>query len=384
MFPMDTMVTFKLPGSSFLPQGAGKLKARQRTLTFASLFMLSHRLNRMKSLGSSGPRLLRHARSPGQLGKQIQRGKTLGQRDDGLHLTPSRRVIVTVLINAIALLVLVGCNSGSATTASHRDNITGELTVFAAASLAKVFPQVAEAFQRENPGVSVSFNFAGSQRLRTQLEFGARADVFASADQKQMDLAGNAGLLSGQAVSFATNRLVVIVPTASGRGSTTRTTIVQGLGDLAGDGVKLALALPEVPAGGYARVVLRNLEADIDALGPGYAGRVLANVVSLETNVRGVVQKVVLDEVDAGIVYWTDARAEFVANTLTVLPIPQGSNVPAVYPMAVLADSANPALAEAFLRFTLDETGQAILREHGFGPRVAAAVADQPAGPAGR
>jgi len=225
-----------------------------------------------------------------------------------------------------------------------------ELTVFAAASLGNAFPEIADAFVAEHPGASVTFNFAGSQRLRTQLDFGARADVFASADP----------------APFAGNSLVVIVPVPGTLAGLNSAVTIQRLEDLAGNGVKLALALPEVPAGRYALALLRNLEAQYPALEPGYASRVMDNVVTLEPNVRGVLQKVALGEVDAGIVYRTDAATEYAAGKVQVVSIPQGSNIVAEYPIAVLRDAANPVLAKEFARFLLGERAQAILKSYGF------------------
>ena len=241
-----------------------------------------------------------------------------------------------------------------------------ELTVFAAASLGNAFPEIADAFVAEHPGASVTFNFAGSQRLRTQLDFGARADVFASADRQQMDLAVEAGLIAGNPAPFAGNSLVVIVPVPGTLAGLNSAVTIQRLEDLAGNGVKLALALPEVPAGRYALALLRNLEAQYPALEPGYASWVMDNVVTLEPNVRGVLQKVALGEVDAGIVYRTDAATEYAAGKVQVVSIPQGSNIVAEYPIAVLRDAANPVLAKEFARFLLGERAQAILKSYGF------------------
>lgn len=242
------------------------------------------------------------------------------------------------------------------------------LTVFAAASLANAFPEIADAFVEEHPGASITFNFAGSQRLRTQLDFGAGADIFASADRRQMDLAVEAGLVSGDPFPFAGNSLEVIAPLVREPGKTNSAARVQGPGSLAENGVKLALALPEVPAGGYARDLLRNLEADVLALGPGYTSRVLDNVVTLEPNVRGVLQKVALGEVDAGIVYRTDAVTEYAAGKVAAVYIPEDSNIVAEYPIAVLSDSANPGLAEEFAWFVLGQQAQGILVSYGFLP----------------
>ena len=239
--------------------------------------------------------------------------------------------------------------------------------VFAAASLSNLFPQVATAFQQQHPGVSVKFNFAGSQRLRTQLEHGARADVFASADQDQMELAMESGLLSGEPVPFASNRMVVIVPQGDRLEDPATRTTVRSLEDLANPGVKLVVALPAVPAGKYALEAIQRLGNADNGFPSDYSQRVRANVVSQEPNVRGVVQKVVLNEVDAGVVYQTDARVEHVASKVTAIQIPDWANPSASYPIGVLRDAAEPDLAGAFVEFLRSPEGQLILSGHGFG-----------------
>jgi len=285
---------------------------------------------------------------------------------------------------ATMLLLIAGCSSGPALPTGPSGVPTGELVVFAAASLADIFPEIADAFQRAHPGTSVHFSFAGSQRLRAQLEYGAKADVFASADPRQMDLAMGSQLISGSPVQFASNRLVVITPLADGPDTPANGARVRELGDLAREGVKLALALPEVPVGVYTRAVLQNLADRADEFGPDYPERVLANAVTLELNVRGVVQKVILGEVDAGVVYWTDTRTAYASSRVAVLPIPKGANIVAGYPIATLRDSANPALGEAFLRFILMEQSQTILRGHGFGAPAALESFQQRPGAIGR
>ena len=234
-----------------------------------------------------------------------------------------------------------------------------QITVFAASSLAEAFTELAYAFEEEYPGFSVILNFDGSQRLRFQLEHGARADVFASADQRQMELAQDAGLLAGDAIKFASNRPVVIVPKReAGDGAPS----VQSIADLSSEGVKLALAHEEVPAGRYAREVIRQLAAD-PSLGPEYADRVLANVVTDEPNVRNVLQKVALGEVDAGFVYYSDAQ---VASDVLVIQIPDEASVAAVYTIAVLDSSNIPEAAEEFIGYVMSGAGQDILLRHGF------------------
>ena len=173
------------------------------------------------------------------------------------------------------------------------------LTVFAAASLAESFQALAAAFEDEHPGIKVAFNFAGSQTLRTQLEHGAEADVFASANWQHMAQVKESGLLGNVPEYFAANRLAVAVPVDSDA--------VQALADLARPGVSIAIAAEEVPAGAYTRESLDLLAAS-DAFPGDYASAVLSNVVTNETSVRGVAQKVALGEVDAGIVV-RDRRA---------------------------------------------------------------------------
>ncbi len=205
----------------------------------------------------------------------------------------------------------------------------------------------------------MKLDFGGSQRLRSQLEFGAKADVFASADNLQMDQAVAAGLTIGPAAEFAANTLVVIAMPEG---------LVRDLADLARPGVRLILAHGSVPVGSYSRRALRNLAQD-DTLGLGsrFEEDVLANLVSEEPNVRNVVQKVVLGEVDAGIVYQTDVTVARTAGVVRVIPIPSASNVSAQYPIAVLRHASEAGLAREFVRFVLSEAGQRRLKEYGFG-----------------
>jgi molybdate transport system substrate-binding protein len=170
----------------------------------------------------------------------------------------------------------------------------GELTVFAAASLTEAF--------RELAGTTVRFNFAGSQQLALQIEQGARADVFASADQRWMDYARERNLIEGESRVFVHNRLVAIVPKAN-------PARIRGLEDLARRGVKLVVGAEAVPVGRYSREVIRNL-GGVRGFPPGYADRVFANVVSQEENVKSVVAKVQLGEADAGFVYRSDVTPQ--------------------------------------------------------------------------
>ena len=255
------------------------------------------------------------------------------------------------LILGLSLFLGAGCGGSSPER---------ELVVYAASSLTEAFQEMGEAFEAKNAGVRLVFNFAGSATLRTQLQEGARADVFASADERQMELAMEAELVSDTtaAVAFASNTLVVAVSTLSER--------VRTLADLGSPGVLLVLALPTVPVGAYAREWFQRMD-NLAEYGPDFSSRVLANVVSEETNVRGVLAKVSLGEADAGIVYATDVAARS-GDRVRAIPIPRAMNVVAVYPVALLRESREPELAQTFVDYLLSPEGQAVLRAYGFGP----------------
>lgn len=265
----------------------------------------------------------------------------------------------------IALLVLTSCApqpvaspqaDTPAATAAATDlpAESVDLTVFAAASLTDAFTEIGQAFDATHPEANTVFNFGGSQNLRTQLEQGAQADVFASANKKEMDAAISSGLVvSGTEQVFLNNHLVVILPAANPGA-------IQSLEDLARPGLKLVLAAEEVPVGNYARQALEKLDATYDG---DYKQAVLANVVSNEDNVKQVVAKVQLGEADAGIVYSSDAIA---VPDLKTIVIPPDANVVAKYPIALLKAAPSPALAQEFVDFVLSPEGQSILKKWGF------------------
>ena len=231
------------------------------------------------------------------------------------------------------------------------------LTVYAAASLTRAFADLGDTLQGLTPGLKVTFNFAGSQQLALQIEQGAPADVFASADQRWMSQLVDSGLVEGVPAVFAHNRLVVITP---------RVGAVRRLEDLARPGVELVLAADAVPVGRYARQALAAL-ARLPEFGPGFDRRVLANLVSDEENVKAVVAKVQLGEADAGIVYLSDVTAE-VAPQVARIYIPDAANVIADYPVAVLRHAPHPDAARAFVGLLLSPTGRAVLRAGGLIP----------------
>ena len=232
------------------------------------------------------------------------------------------------------------------------------LTVFAAASLSEAFRELGEEFQRRE-GLAVRFNFAGSQQLVTQLEQGAGADVFASADLRWMRAIETRGLAQGKAQPFAGNVLVVLVPNSN-------PARIHAPLDLARAGVRLVLAAENVPAGAYSREALRRLAGE-PGYPPDFARRVLANVVSHEDNVRGVVGKVQLGEADAGMCYRSDV-SRVVAKHVRTIEIPGAANVRASYPIAILRDARHAEAARRFVALVMSADGQLILARHGFLP----------------
>jgi molybdate transport system substrate-binding protein len=260
----------------------------------------------------------------------------------------------------ISWLILIVLTLGAcAPVTSGATSVSGQLrtlNVFAAASLTDAFTEIGEQFKTAHPDVTILFNFAGSQALRTQIEEGAPADVFASASKTEMDtLVAGAHVVEETPQIFSNNKLVVILPADNAA-------VLENLESLANSGVKLVLAAEEVPVGKYTRQALDQMNAQF---GSDFKDRVLANVVSNEDNVKQVVAKVQLGEADAGIVYTSDAIA---VPELKTLEIPAEVNMIAEYPIATLAQSANTDLADAFVAYVLSEEGQAILQKWGFAP----------------
>ena len=236
------------------------------------------------------------------------------------------------------------------------------LEVYAAASLADAFTELGRLFEQRQPGIHVRFNFAGSQQLATQIEQGAAADLFASADERWMDYAKERGLVVGEPEMFVRNRLVVIVPK-------TNPARIGRLQDLAKSGIKLVLAADAVPVGRYSRIVIRNL-SHTDGFAADFAPRVMKNVVSEEENVKSVVSKVQLGEADAGFVYRSDISPAM-ARYVRVYEVPASANVVATYPIALIKDAPAPEAAKAFMNLVLSPEGQQVLERHGLVPLAA-------------
>ncbi len=257
------------------------------------------------------------------------------------------------LVIVLACALGPQCASGAARAGATEKHT---LHVFAAASLADAFAEVAHSLESSRPGLTVRLNLAGSQQLAIQIEQGAGADVFASADERWIAYASTRGLLAGEPALFARNRLVVIVPR-------TNPARIQRLADLARGGVKLVLGADAVPVGRYSRVALQNL-AGMPGFGRDFATRTLRNVVSEEENVKSVVGKVQLGEADAGIVYRSDVTPA-IARFVRVLELPEAANVIARYPIALVRNGSEPVAAQAFVDLLLSPEGQRMLERHG-------------------
>lgn len=253
----------------------------------------------------------------------------------------SRRI--SFMVSALALL-LAACGSSNGTAASTPTPLTGNISVFAAASLTASFNALGKSFQTAHSGVTVQFNFAGTPTLVTQIEQGAPADVFASADSTNMTKLTNDGFTTGTSQVFAHNQLEIVVGPGNPKGIT-------GLADLAKPGVIYITEAPTVPAGAYALQALAK------------AG-VTVTPKSLETAVTGVISKIELGEADAGIVYTTDVAAS--GSKVQGVPIPDADNVVATYPIVAVKGAQNLAVANAFIAYVVSAAGQSTLASFGF------------------
>jgi molybdate transport system substrate-binding protein len=228
------------------------------------------------------------------------------------------------------------------------------LTVFAASSLSDAFTDLGKQYEAANPGWKVTFNFGGSSQLRTQIDQGAPADVFASADYSQMESLVKTKRV-GAPQTIARNRLTIVIP-ARNPGK------IRSAQDLTRKGLRFVTTAENVPIGRYTQEVLDKLSG-VRFYNAGFAEKVNANVVSREANVRSVLAKVELGEADAAIVYESDART---SNKVRTVEIPRQANVTALYPIAVVLDSAHPKEAERFYKLVLSHRGSRTLRRYGF------------------
>lgn len=259
--------------------------------------------------------------------------------DDGVPTTRCAFRVSPVALVVLAL-TMVGCGSDG------EQNATTTLTVYAAASLTGTFTELGDQFEATHPGVAVSFSFGGSSDLVSQIQNGAPADVFASADIKNMEKLTDDGLEATPPVPFAANTLTIITPPDNpGK--------VNGLDDLADDDLAIALCAPEVPCGSAARSVSAT------------AGVTVAPDTE-EQSVKDVVAKVAAGEADAGLVYVTDAQAA--ADTVAAISFPEAASQVNLYPVTTIKASEHLELATEFTGFLTTDGAQAVLAAAGFAP----------------
>ncbi|RKN35571.1 molybdate ABC transporter substrate-binding protein [Micromonospora musae] len=256
-----------------------------------------------------------------------------------------RTVLATVA--ALAVVGLAGCGGEDSTgtqPGNANSGVTGDVTVFAAASLTESFTKLGKDFEAANPGTTVTYSFAGSSALATQINQGAPADVFASAAPANMKTVTDEGNGDGTPTTFVKNQLVIAVPKGNPGG-------ISGLRDLTEPDVKVALCAEQVPCGAAAKKAL-------DAAG------VELTPVTLEQDVKAALSKVKLGEVDAALVYRTDAKSA--AADVDGVEFPESAGAINEYPIVVLKNAPNKPAAQAFVEYVLSDPGRAVLTTAGF------------------
>jgi molybdate transport system substrate-binding protein len=272
-----------------------------------------------------------------------------------------RALARALTIWTVTVVGLTSCGGGTGADAGDEGGGRGEeqstLTVFAASSLTDAFGELAKTFEERNPGVEVRQSFESSSTLLTQIQQGARADVFATAADEELDAAVDDGLVAREPEVFARNREVILVPQANPAN-------IRGMEDLAKPGVKLVLAEEGVPAADYALEILRKANP---VYGADFKQDVLSNVVSRESDVRASVSRVALGDADATFGYASDYTPD-IRDQIRVIQIPEDINIIATYPMATLKGAQSPELARRWENLVLSDDGQRGLEKWGFEP----------------
>ncbi|WP_420180866.1 molybdate ABC transporter substrate-binding protein [Paenarthrobacter sp. TA1.8] len=260
---------------------------------------------------------------------------------------------ITILLAIGALAAgLAGCGGGNAapaatgtTRSTESTTLSGTVTVFAAASLKSTFTKIAADFEAANPGTKVTLNFAGSSDLVTQITQGAPADVFASADTKNMTKLIDAKLIDGTPTNFATNVLQIAVPPSNPAS-------ISSFADLSKPGVKVVVCAPEVPCGSATETIQMA------------AGTTLTPV-SEESSVSDVLGKVTSQEADAGLVYVSDVKTA--GDKVKGIPFTESDNAVNTYPVATVGATQNKDVAQAFIAAVTGAAGKKVLTDAGFG-----------------
>lgn len=282
-------------------------------------------------------------------------------------MRPRLSVLALVVVFLIAACSSSGAGSPAASTPVGTATATApsdvpsaeavELTVYGAASLKGALDKAKTAYEAITPGATLTISTDASSALETKIEQGAPADIFLSADQTNPKKLLDAGLADGAPVTFAGNKLIIVVPADNKAGITSPA-------DLAKPGIKIIAAGDEVPITKYAKQLVTDL-AKVAGYPADFETAYAANVASQEDNVKALIAKIELGEGDAGIVYVTDAKA---SNKVRTVDVPDSANVPATYDGVVVKASKNPTAAKAFLDWFAGPDGQAILGGLGFQP----------------
>jgi len=253
--------------------------------------------------------------------------------------------VATMAVLAAVAAIFVPATAGAAKNKTTK--LSGTITVSAAASLTEAFTKMGTDFQKANPGTTVSFNFAASSALVTQIQGGAPADAFASADGANMVKLVNGGQVTAEPTVFAANELIIVTKPGN-------PTKIKSLADLAKAGV-VSLCADTVPCGKYAQQALTQASITIDP-----------SKITKGADVKSTLAAVTTGDADAAIVYASDAKAA--GNTVTAVKIPAWLNIYAIYPIAPLASSQNATLADAWVKYTVSPAGQKTLQSFGFLP----------------
>lgn len=251
-----------------------------------------------------------------------------------------------MMVTLAAGLALTGCGPGDTAQTGPGVQEREPVTVLAAASLTDVFSKLEPAFEAANPTADLRFSFGASSDLATQIVNGAPADVFASANEKQMQIVADAGKVAGESKPFTTNVLTIVVPPGNPKG-------IQSFADLARPDVTELVCAPQVPCGAATEEIEQATNIELSP-------------ASEEPDVRSVLAKVQAKEADAGLVYITDARSA--AGTVEQINFPEAKDAVNVYPIAAIDGAPRAALAEAFVAFILGPAGQRELTAAGFSP----------------
>jgi molybdate transport system substrate-binding protein len=270
---------------------------------------------------------------------------------------------ISIMLLMITTVLLSGCTSPTpapVTTPTPTPVPKTDLTVFAAASLSSAFNQTKAQFEIVHPEANIVYSFDSSGNLQTQIEQGAKPDVFASAAISNMNTLKNEGLMNNSTVvNFAKNKLALIVPANNPANIT-------GLGDLNKTGLKLVVCGSSVPCGKYTIQMLQALR-NTTGYGADYYNKAIANEVSREPSATSAVAKIALGEGDVAVVYASDMQEQY-QGSVKIIAIPDSLNVLATYPIGVTAGSQKQPIARAFVDFVVSPAGQKILADNHFIP----------------